>query len=310
MKNLLLILLLSISAFAFSQNYQGYVPFPTAAIWIESSNHVSPNLPPKCIVNEYRIINDTLINGALYHKIEKTEIDQTTQIGCGPPWNAQITKSIFGYIRNDSANKKVWLRFPNSNQDTLFYDFDLCVGDTIWSGDFYMSPGMWTVNYVRVDTIDTVYIGNQYRKKFIVSKPCHGFEYYYIEGVGASTGFALDIASTCLLAGSRNELLCVGDSSGSFYPDTIGGCQLTTNLDEFNMNQISFQLYPNPTAGTINLRTTETLQSIEIYNLQGQKVQKINPKERSWELPKQSGLYLMRLQDEQGNVYSEKVIRN
>ncbi len=48
----------------------------------------------------------------------------------------------------------------------------------------------------------------------------------------------------------------------------------------------------------------------EIYNLQGQKVQEVNPKERTFELPKQNGLYLIRIQDEEGKVYIEKVIKD
>ena len=59
----------------------------------------------------------------------------------------------------------------------------------------------------------------------------------------------------------------------------------------------------------VNLKTTEKLQSIEVYNLQGQKVQEVNAKERSWQLPEESGLYLIRMQDVKGNVYTEKVIK-
>jgi hypothetical protein len=299
MKKTLLILLLSISAFAFSQNYQGYVPFPTDdAYWLESNIASS-----QCIKNEYRLNGDTLINGLLYTEIEKTEIDQSSSIGCVPPWNAQISKSTFGYIRNDSANKKVWIRYPNANVDSLFYDFDINVGDTIFN-NFY--------DTVVVSSVDTVYMGNRYRKKyfFVKNNFCiqnYGFD-YMIEGVGRNTGFAF--RDYCLLAGLNTSLDCMGDSSGGVYPDT-NTCRLITNLTEKEQKtKNNIQLYPNPTTGLINLSFEKALQSIEIYNLQGQKVQEVTPQKRSWELPEQSGLYLIRIQDEEGNVYTEKIIKN
>ena len=78
------------------------------------------------------------------------------------------------------------------------------------------------------------------------------------------------------------------------------------------INQLRKKLsvYPSPTSGMVYLKTTEKLQSIEVFNLQGQKVQEINPIERIWELPQQSGFYLIRIQDEEGNVYTEKIIKN
>ena len=35
----------------------------------------------------------------------------------------------------------------------------------------------------------------------------------------------------------------------------------------------------------------------------------INPTQSQFELPEESGLYLVRIQDEKGNVFSEKVIK-
>jgi hypothetical protein len=81
-------------------------------------------------------------------------------------------------------------------------------------------------------------------------------------------------------------------------------------LDEnLGFEEETFEIYPNPTKGIVNLRTKESLISIEIFNLQGQKVQEINPEERSWILPAQSNLYLIRFQDIEGNVYTKKVIK-
>lgn len=303
MKKTLLILLLSISSVAFGQNYQGYVPFPTdGAYWVDKYRIVHTFSQDYCINYEYRLKGDTVINGLLYYEIETTEIDMSTPNGCGPPWNWVVTTYPFGYLRNDSANKKVWVRYPNATADSLFYDFDINVGDTIHK----------TINdTVVVDSVDTVYLGNRYRKKFYITTnnyctPGYGFD-YMIEGVGRSTGFAG--RDYCALAGGGYDLVCTGDSSGGIFPDSIG-CNLTTNLNEKEQKIENFEFYPNPTSGKVNLTFEKPLQSIEVYNLQGQKVQEINPKNRSWELPQQSGLYLIRIQDEEGRIHTEKVIKN
>lgn len=305
MKKALLILSFFICSLSFGQTYNGYVPFPTKdAYWVEHGENVSQHSPDKCIDYEYRFAGDTVISTFQYSVIERTEIDQTTPNGCGPPWNAQISISTFGYLRNDSANKKVWLRFPNSNQDTLFYDFDFNVGDTIGNGDFYMSPPF--INQV-VDSIDTVYMGNRYRKKLYYSSPCRtpGDYDFLIEGIGARTGFTHN-SSGCL---TNNSLICMGDSLGGIYPDSTT-CNLITSISKKTKVKNEIQLSPNPTNGILKLQTQTNIQSIEIYNLQGQKVQEISPRIRKWELPEKSGLYLIRIQDEEGRVYTEKIIKN
>lgn len=68
-------------------------------------------------------------------------------------------------------------------------------------------------------------------------------------------------------------------------------------------------VYPNPTSGIINLTTTESIQNIEIYNLQGQIVQEVNPRERTWELPQQSGLYLFRIQMKKEIFIGRKLLK-
>jgi len=69
-------------------------------------------------------------------------------------------------------------------------------------------------------------------------------------------------------------------------------------------------IWENSTSGAVRLENAEILGHISVYNLQGQKVQEINPQERSWELPKENGLYFVRLEDKEGNYYSKKIIKN
>lgn len=95
------------------------------------------------------------------------------------------------------------------------------------------------------------------------------------------------------------------DSMGCIISNCLVG--VDENLD-FRVKTL--EVYPNPTQGQINLESTKELQSIEVYNLQGQKVQEVSPQKSSWELPEKSGLYLIRIQDEEGRAFTKKIIKN
>jgi hypothetical protein len=93
------------------------------------------------------------------------------------------------------------------------------------------------------------------------------------------------------------------DSMGCVLANCLVGNEGLKRKDE------GLKVYPNPTNGWVNLKTTAPLNSIEVYNLQGQKVQSINPSKRSWQLPQESGLYLIRMVTEDGEVVNKKVVK-
>lgn len=69
-------------------------------------------------------------------------------------------------------------------------------------------------------------------------------------------------------------------------------------------------VYPNPTSGVLrwNLQDDVQVKEIQLINLQGQQI-KINPAAKEMDtrdLP--NGIYLLRIQDSDGNMYSRKVV--
>jgi hypothetical protein len=262
--------------------------------------------PPRCIINEYRFEKDTFFNSNTYHKIIKTEIDRTTSLGCGFPPLATITNSTFGFIRNDSLNKLLWLRLPNSNTDTLFYDFDLTIGDTL--SNFYMTDN----SYIQVvDSVDTVLLGNRYRKKFYISSICGPNEIdFLIEGIGANTGFAFNLGSSCALAGSINKLECHGDSTATIYIGQNSSCVLTSTSVEVNeTSAINLIASPNPSSGSFNINTKLEINRIELYSIQGKKLDELDTQQTKWSLPKSDGIYLLRIETSSGQIITKKLIK-
>ncbi len=95
--------------------YSDYIPFPDSdAVWrvgLWGSRCFGPVTYPGVI--EYYINGDTIINGLSYVKLYR----RTIQKGTLPFYAPQILNGYVGAVRNDTANKTVWLR-PLPSIDT------------------------------------------------------------------------------------------------------------------------------------------------------------------------------------------------
>ena len=81
----------------------------------------------------------------------------------------------------------------------------------------------------------------------------------------------------------------------------------TLSSENFNLNNLEVSIYPNPTNDVLNIETASDLKSIEIYNIQGQKVLSSNQKQINVStLP--SGIYMIRIQDAENAIVTKKVI--
>lgn len=87
---------------------------------------------------------------------------------------------------------------------------------------------------------------------------------------------------------------------------TIMPCQLSILDEDYN----KLKIFPNPTANFINIISEEKISSAEIYDINGRqllKTNKVEDKISAEKLPK--GIYLLKLQLENGEVVMEKIIK-
>lgn len=97
--------------------------------------------------------------------------------------------------------------------------------------------------------------------------------------------------------------------SGTTYyaSQTVNGCESTNrlpvtggiNLEREDFETITFKYYPNPVENRLNLVSSETINSIEIYNLLGQKVlyKAVNAMEEQLDFsPLSKGTYILKAQ--------------
>lgn len=76
---------------------------------------------------------------------------------------------------------------------------------------------------------------------------------------------------------------------------------------DFSQNNLEVALYPNPAKDMLNIETTLEVQSVEIFNIQGQKVLETNQNQINVS-NLSSGMYMVKIQDIENNVATKKVI--
>jgi hypothetical protein len=283
-----------------------YHTFPDSAIWrVDVSIYMPGNGGCQAYYYfQYYSSGDTLINSYNYKKIYKSFVYLTStgpNSPCDPvpPWGYS---GYVGALRDDSISKKAFFVFQNESNDSLLYDYNLNVGDTI--------KGCISINDVIVTSVDSIIIGSHERKKWNYSST--GF---IIQGIGTDAGL-IDIINTG--GGTFSSLICVKDSSSTIF--TSGhysemGCNLIyEELNEINsVNNVN--CYPNPFYTETSLQTNKLFKNatLTIYNSYGQMVKQIDNLAGQTiifqrdNLP--SGLYFFRLtQDNKIIVTNELVI--
>ena len=178
---------------------QEYRPFPTEnAYWVHYTQELYPPFPVKYF--HYGINGDTIINAQMYHKI----------------WHSD--GSYRCALREDVANKKVYIINSGSSEEKLLYDFDLKIGD---HASHFIDPTY--VGESVIVFIDSILLGdNLYHKRFRIDgakqRPS-GF--HIVEGIGAlETGLFWEFLYNpeLELAGCLN---CVCINGTTIYP--LGG---------------------------------------------------------------------------------------
>ncbi len=247
-----------------------YHPFPDSnAVWGMTAGCTDWNCGTYQYVQDY-MAGDTVIDGNTYKVIGQSVSIVYGSCSCGfPPGDLGE-----GFLREDTAARKVYWRFPGSTVDTLLYDFTLELGDTLHG--LYGNTGLCSEAIFTVQSIDSILVGGSYRKR-INFLPDPSSPPSIIEGVGSTTGL-----TTCYSIpasyGIRLECFTVGDSliySSPFAPDLLACGNLPTGIrDEtgFTGRKIAFQ--PNPTSGIVKLVCHFNLPPLDllIYDVTGKAV--------------------------------------
>jgi len=213
------------------------------------------------LIQEY-YTGDTLIDGLAY-KIIHEAVSPVSSGCCSVPLGIGP-----GYLRDDTAAHKVYWRIPGTSSDSLLYDFTLEEGDTLRG--LYANTGLCAEGVVTVISIDSVQVGNSYRRRLnLLNDPCFGPS--IIEGIGSTTGLtscyfmnkSFGIILNCFTVNGElmyekpcgaPDLLACGNLPLEIVPITTAPAQKLT-------------INPNPSTGHFYLG--QAVRQVTVYSAQG-----------------------------------------
>lgn len=255
MKKLIFAFLFFNSFSSFSQS-NIYHPFPDSnAVWNEEFDYFDYHPTPMSIdYYSLTISGDTTINGTLYHKLI---IPYVNHYNVPPYFSSQnVTQGYNGAIRQDINVKKVFFVAAHDSVETLLYNFNLNIGDTIPD-----SLGC----FITVNSIDSILIGSDYRKRWIISGTTQPVE--IIEGIGGTRG--LHNTWLCYLDGFSTNLNCFQQNGTTHFPNSSSVCNLINSGIEVSNRNSLIEVLPNPIHTSAIFKTKIIFDQLRIYNSLG-----------------------------------------
>jgi len=282
------LLTILLSGLALNTKAQIYYPFvDTNKVWSIYWDYSAEGLPGLNYTYSIKFTQDTIIASKTYKKvISSNDSSQTTWFN-------------YGYIR-ETPDKKVY--YLLNNQDTVekyFFNGNANVGDTML---------LYNCTLV-VDSIDSVLIGNNFRKRFNL-----GWE-TWIEGIGSLNGFENSGLFYCMVGGVRS-LLCFTENDTLKYmnPDYNFCYNGTVGINEIKKENYYLDIYPNPFSSETTIKTFKNLQNatLTIYSTIGKELKTIkNISGQTIKLNKDNlpiGLYFIRLTQDNKIIATDKLV--
>jgi hypothetical protein len=276
-----------------------YHPFPDSnAHWSEYAGWLVGGGP--CYVDDFYtlfLLGDTVVQTKTYHKIYQSGFISSN---CPPP-GYYYYNQYKGAMRQDIAMKKVYFLPPSSFNDTLLYDFNLNVGDTLPLTYFN------NTTYI-VTSIDSVLVGTNYHKQFNMDNLSYPL-YAIIEGVGSLFGLYNPFAEPFE---SSSQLSCFSNND-QYYPSN-SNCTFALGIADTNYEILSTSIFPNPFTSQTTLQIDKSLanSSLTLYNSLGQQVKQVNNISGQTvtlhrdNLP--SGLYYLQLTQDNKTIATDKLV--
>ncbi|NOU46105.1 MAG: T9SS type A sorting domain-containing protein [Bacteroidales bacterium] len=255
----------------------------------------------------YHLDSDSIIGEITYKKLRKRGYCHSSWIGPPPVENCGTTvyyNYSYGLIRQE--NKKMFYK-NGTLPEELLYDFDLHVGDTL--PDTYGHIGYYSTVYVI--GIDSMMIGDGYRKVFILDGEQVDWQNKLIEGVGFESGL-LEMFPGFEL-GSYLDCFALNDTV--YYPSYGYPCEITVNISSITAAD-AIHCYPNPVIDrmTIDLTFDDHINRIIVSDLLGNSVELPFRYTSEREIvvdftTMKSGLYIVQLQNPNAISSKFKVLK-
>ena len=270
MKKFLLLILITACLNSFGQANM-YHPFPMVYGDWGGFETIYPSMPGGGQPQQFKFIyytsGDTIINANSYKKMNY--INDGLFMGVLKPLNQIFTGGSYSFsYRNDSLNKKVYIVPFDSIQETLWYDFNLHIGDTLKkSYSLGGAFGQYSGLVLKVDSIDSMQVCNNYYKRFYINcgNPTPYSRISLTEGKGFSSNFiSASFSDDCY--SEPIHIYSTGAWSLDACPNGLGIQNNSTLLKLIN-------IYPNPARNNFTIETATTnKQTLQLFDVTGKLV--------------------------------------
>ena len=205
---------------------------------------------------------------------------------------------LYGLLREE--NKRVYLRRWSSGlqhfmEEEVYYDFNLQVGDLFEVG-YGDEP-----EYIQLMAIEEVVLEDgTVRNKFVFDIGWEDdFPEVWIEGVGSLSGISWRFIPGWTASGFA-KLKCYFEDDNLIWTD--GEC-----WDDVEENTVeSVGLYPNPASDIVRIEGITAFE-VQVYNALGQMVKTVKGSNEINVAGLPEGVYLLRILDADGKVYTNKI---
>lgn len=307
MKTLITLALLILTLSSYSQ--LGVHFADSNAFWKTNYSWLPPGPFGYNAYAENYISGDTVINDLQYKKISHTGYDVfcTDIITSGP--------NYIGALREDIDVKKVYFIPSGHIKDTLLYDYNLQVGDTLPLG--YNTIPIDSPMYVSsIDTIESN--DGLLRMRWNLSAEYHGQFGAIIEGIGSTAGLVENVIvfeeGSFLRCYYQNDSVVYSNANQCAMPTDT--CFYLGSPEFLNQDKTKFSCSPNPVFNRLVVSTQDQrFENLELgfYDQFGNKVKSViitRSREEINVSNLKSGMYYLVMRKQEQIVQTQKLIKN
>lgn len=260
-----------------SQAQSTYRALPEDGVWRVDIEYWNPFQINACRAHfhfQYYFDGDTIIDSKRYSKLYRSEIDTTVEWCLDLNYFPEFPDSGYvGAIREDTAANANFIMFAGTTIDSLLYDYNLEVGDSLRG-----AMVVYSAKRPVVTSIYSVVIDGSYHKRWnfsAITFPWPEPEYpYLIEGIGSNVGLFEHVWSYNLDFRLRNLVCLKRGQSIVFESDHESefGCNFVS-IEEHQVASQQMAIYPNPSKGEFQMTTNiKEPMNVVVFNLVGQTV--------------------------------------
>ena len=239
--------------------------------------------------------------------------------------NTRGTKATINNLPNNTAQRSVsiWYKVANASSDNVLFVYGAASGQQAYGVSFNNANSWYNFSWLTNTAATNPSNDGQWHHLVTTFDQSRNVK-IYVDGVLLSqqsqNGWDTNATATNFdfwLGGLFSENSSPFDGyvddlkiyNYALSPTEVTNLYTNNTLlsSDFSQNNLEVALYPNPVRDVLNIETALEVQSVEIYNIQGQKVLSSNQKQINIS-DLATGMYMVRIQDDENNIATEKIV--